>query len=442
MKIPVRPPAVDLSVFDGGVNALMSAFAQVDPLTDPYRSWEEMRWRRPPGDLTREQWWQVTSMSRRGASRELPLRQIDGTAFRYTLTDEALRLIEKIRSRAGGAIAMDEPVVDEASRDRYLVNSLIEESITSSQLEGATTTGRVAREMLRTGRSPRDRSELMIWNNYQAMEFVREHREETITPELVVELHALVTAGTLDNPDDAGRLQRPGDDRVVVTTPENDVVHVPPPARELAGRLVELCAFASGTADDAVWISPVARAVFVHFMVGHDHSFADGNGRLARALFYWVMLREGMWLTEFVTISTIIKAAPVKYAHAYLNSEYEGDATFFLLYHLRVVDQAFDALELYLARKMSEARDVRHRLRERRDLNHRQIAVLERAIADSGAEFTAASHRRSHRVSDMTARGDLEALEAQGFLARTKRGRTFVWYPVPGLPGRLDAGSS
>lgn len=436
MKIPQRPPTVNLGVFEGRAEDLVTALGRVDPLTDVYLSWEEMRWRRPPEGLTREQWWLVSAMRRRAGSRSLPLLQVDGSAFAYTLTDEALRLIEKIRARAGGAIAMDEPVTNAATRNRYLVNSLIEESITSSQLEGATTTARVAKEMLREGRRPRNRSELMIWNNYQAMEFVRGHRDDAITPELVCELHRLVTAGTLDDPDAAGRPQGVEEERVVVATSDEVVVHEPPRAEELVDRLGDLCRFASG-ADDDVWVSPVVRAVFVHFMVGHDHYFADGNGRLARALFYWVMLREGLWLTEFVTISTVIKGAPVKYAHAYLNSEYEGDATFFLLHHLRVIDRAFDQLESYLARKMAETREIREQLWRRRDLNHRQIELLQRAAADGATEFTVASHRRSHRVSDMTARGDLESLERRGFLRRTKRGRTFVWRASPGLADLL-----
>ena len=91
------------------------------------------------------------------------------------------------------------------TRNRHLVNSLIEEAITSSQLEGAATTRRVAKEMLQTGRDPRTQDERMIWNNYQAMEFVGDHRDDEITPDLMRELHAVVTDGTLSDPAEAGR---------------------------------------------------------------------------------------------------------------------------------------------------------------------------------------------------------------------------------------------
>jgi Fic family protein len=46
----------------------------------------------------------------------------------------------------------------------------MEEAITSSQLEGAATTREVAKEMIREGRQPRDRSERMILNNYLTMQ--------------------------------------------------------------------------------------------------------------------------------------------------------------------------------------------------------------------------------------------------------------------------------
>lgn len=78
--------------------------------------------------------------------------------------------------------------------------------------EGAATTHRVAKELLRTGRTPRDKSEQTIWNNYQAMRFMVEHQGDLLMPTLVRELHSIVTLGTVDNPEDAGRVQEPQGD--------------------------------------------------------------------------------------------------------------------------------------------------------------------------------------------------------------------------------------
>jgi Fic family protein len=121
--------------------------------------------------------------------------------------DEIFRLTEEISRRASGMIAVPEPVTNPATRDRYVVNSLIEEAITSSQLEGASTSRRVAKEMIRSGRNPKDRSERMILNNYNGMLRVGELRDKDLTPDLVCELHRIITEGTLDDPAAAGQVQ-------------------------------------------------------------------------------------------------------------------------------------------------------------------------------------------------------------------------------------------
>ncbi len=400
--------------------------------SDPYLPWDEFRFRPVPDGLTVNQLWAITHLLRRGQSRWLPLADTSGNRFRYALPDDVLRLADKVSARAGGSIGMAEPVVDPTSRDMYLVRSLMEESITSSQLEGAATTRRVAKDMLRSGRKPRDKSEQMIWNNYQAMLFVQDHREARITPALVLELHAIVTLGTLDDPADGGRLQTADDVRVHVGSPDGEVLHAPPPAEQLADRLEALCTFANAENDSAGWIHPVLRAITVHFMVGHDHYFVDGNGRLARALFYWCMLARGLWLTEFITISTILRRAPVQYAKAYLHTEAESDVTYFFIHQLGVIDRALDELESYLAHKVSERRTLRVLLADHvKEFNHRQLALLDLALSDPTAEFTSATHAASHNVTHESARNDLVDLEHRGVLIRGKRGRQHVWHASP-----------
>jgi Fic family protein len=131
---------------------------------------------------------------------------------------------------------------------RYLISSLIEEAITSSQLEGASTTRKVAAAMLRSGRKPRDLSERMIFNNYRAMEHLRSLREVKLTPGHVLELHRMLMEDTLEDAEDAGRYRR--DDAVhVVDVRDNTALHVPPSHAELAERMQRLCDFAN--ADEA-----------------------------------------------------------------------------------------------------------------------------------------------------------------------------------------------
>ena len=58
----------------------------------------------------------------------------------------------------------------------------------------------------------------MILNNYEAIRAVEELAvgDEPLTPNDVLDLHRIVTRDTLDDERDAGRLQGPGDERIVV----------------------------------------------------------------------------------------------------------------------------------------------------------------------------------------------------------------------------------
>ncbi|MBJ8341035.1 Fic family protein [Antrihabitans sp. YC3-6] len=441
MKVPAPPPNWrELSAeMQRTPERLISLVKVAYETSDDYAPWDKVRYRKAPDGLTAEDWWFALRLKRLSAARTLPLRDVEGAPFTYALPDEVLRLCDEIGSRASGFIAAPEPVTNPATRDRYLVNSLIEEAITSSQLEGAATTRSVAKDMLRTGRSPRNRSELMIANNYRAMRRVVELRESDFTPEAILELHRIVTDGTLDSPDAAGRMQSNPDpaDRVSVLGDDDQVLHRPPPVSELPRRLIELCRFANGQAT-AGWMHPVLRALTIHFMAGYDHYFEDGNGRTARALFYWSMLKQGYWLTEFLTVSTILKKAPGQYARSFLYSEQDGgDLTYFFIYHLNVIKRALDDLDVYLAAKVSELRRTRSLLSDASGFNHRQIALLELAVKDPDATFTAQSHADSHGISGERARQDLMALEARGLLSRTKNGRKFVWIPAADIATRL-----
>jgi len=250
----------------------------------------------------------------------------------------------------------------------------MEEAIASSQIEGAATTRKVAKEMLRTGRRPRDISETMILNNYRAIMRIGELRDEPLTPEAVLELHRILTDGTLDDPSAAGRLQRPDEERVTVVDPADDtVLHVPPPAEQLPSRLARLCRFANGEPEEP-FVHPVVRAIVVHLWLAYDHPFEDGNGRTARALFYWVMAAQGYWLTEYLSISRLLYTARSRYRRSFLLTENDDlDATYFLSFQLGIIVRAIDEMHAHLRAKMDELRQTEELLR-RSDLNHRQLA--------------------------------------------------------------------
>ncbi|TSD58729.1 Fic family protein [Aeromicrobium piscarium] len=443
MKTPAHPPRLNELLADIDARRLVEVLTpSANVMSQPYLPWDKLRFKTPPDDLTHEEWWLRIRWARRNAQRSIDtLIDKSGAPFSYTLPDTLLALNDEITRGASGHITISEQVTSPAMRDRYVVSSLIEESITSSQLEGASTSRQVAKDMLRTGRKPQDRSEKMIVNNYLAMRRIVELREEELTPELVCELHRIVTEGTLDSDEEAGVVQGDDDDRVAVWGDGEQLLHRPPPVAELPQRLERLCAFANGGASGD-YMPPVLRALTVHFMMGFDHYFADGNGRTARALFYWSMLREGFWLAEFLVVSKLLKQAPSQYVRSFLLTEDDdGDLTHFFLYHLGIIKRAIDELHAHLARKADELREVQQRIRATPgEFNHRQLALLENAVKDPDAVYTAVSHSSSHNVTQQSARNDLADLERRDLVVRVRLGRQHAWRPAPDVAERLSIG--
>ena len=405
-----------------------------------YLHWSKLRYLDPPEGFSSEEWWLAVKIARNSVRHMLPLDDKLGRPFSFSDSGYLYRMLHEVDRDASGRIELPADVVTTDSRNRYLVNSLIEEAITSSQLEGAATTRRVAKEMLRSGRRPRDRSERMIANNYRAMEFVRGLVRENLSVPMLLELQRIVTDDTLDDPGAVGRFRLPSDQAYVVDQRDGTVLHEPPDASEIEARIERLLLFANETRD-AAFVHPVVRAILLHFMIGYDHPFVDGNGRTARALFYWAMAKFGYRMTEFLSISTIIRKAPVQYARAYVFSETDdNDVTYFLDYNLRVILRSIRQLHAYLARKAREMHDVQ-RLLDRfvpaSVLNYRQVALIVAMRKHPDMFHTIASHRRSHNVSYQTARTDLFKLVELHLVTAAKRSRAFVFSPAEDFDERL-----
>ncbi len=415
---------------------------QANPLpTGKYLHWDELRRRPAPEGLTHAEWWAAVTLSRVSLFQPLPLLDKQGAPFVFATPSPVVIDLHHIDRDAAGHIRATTGAPLQADSQRYLIGSLIEEAITSSQLEGASTTRKVAATMLRSGRKPRDLSEKMIFNNYLAMEHLRSLRDVKLTPGHVLELHRILTEDTLENAEDAGRYRR--DDEVhVVDVRDNTALHVPPAHAELPDRMQRLCDFANADEVSLPFVHPVLRAILLHFMVGYDHPFADGNGRTARALFYWSMARSSYWLMEYTSISHILRKAPAQYMRAYLHTETDkNDTTYFLLHQLQTIRQAIAALHEYVARKSREQMETERLLASSPNLrgrfNHRQTALLNHALRNAGEAYRVDAHQRSHAVVYQTARRDLLELEALGLLEKTRQGNAFIFFAPADLRERL-----
>ena len=443
MRVPQKPP--DFASLMRRITADQERLHRVVTTTagradDRYLHWDELRHREAPDGLTHEEWWVAEKLSRITSAQLIPLRDASQAPFRYSVPATVHELLHRIDLGAGGKVGMPAQITTPETRDQYYVASLIEEAITSSQLEGASTTRQVAKEMLRTGRAPTDRSERMILNNYRAMQAIRRHKDAPLSSDLLFEIHHSVTHGTLDDDTAAGRLRHPDERINVVDQRDGIVLHTPPPAGELTARLDAMCAFANAEGRDAnPFLHPVLRSIILHFWLAYDHPFVDGNGRTARALFYWSMLRRGYWLVEFLTISQIIRRAPAKYSRAFLHTETDdNDLTYFIQYHLEVLDRALEALHEYIARKTEQRQHLESVVLGLADLNHRQRALLGHALRHPNYRYTIEGHRMWHGVVYQTARADLLELTDQKLLDARKAKNRWHFTARPDLERRLS----
>jgi Fic family protein len=202
--------------------------------------------------------------------------------------------------------------------------------------------------------------------------------------------------------------------------------------------MASLIAFANIDHTRESFVHPVLKAIILHFWLAYEHPFVDGNGRVARALFYWFMLKNGYWLFEFLSISQTFKDAPMAYPKAFLYSEYDdNDLTYFILYNLNSILSTLRKLESHLENRQREKKVIDQQL-NKVEVNERQYGVLIQAIQDPTTMFSIKLHQRTFGVVYQTARHDLLNLAERGLLVMVKRGRKMIFHPAADLREKIE----
>ena len=393
-----------------------------------YLPWDKFQWRVSKGE-DKTLAWVATKMARMSASREIPelCAETSDDFFRFTVPESLQAKLHYIDKLVGGNQNIsDHPFFNQGEKNSYLVRSLLmEEAITSSQLEGASTTRKVAKEMLQTERQPKDKSEQMIANNYRLMKTAVERREEDLSLELILEFHQIATHRAIDNNAVPGEFRASND--IDVRDIYDEVAHIPPSADSIEQRMQSLCEFANyshSQLESDNFIHPLIKAITLHFMVAYIHPFGDGNGRTARALFYWFMLKSGYWLFEYVSISKLIQEKRGDYDKAFVYTETDdNDLTYFIYHQVGVVVQAVNALQDYIQRKQKELHEFMFWLDNStvaKRLKRGQLDILRDAVKSPGRVFTVKSVANDLGVGGNTARHYLNDLADRDLLIPAK----------------------
>lgn len=376
-------------------------------IQDDYLYWDKIKYKSK--SYKPEELWDAVKFHRYLKSNTIKFGKY---SFSYVLTDYMQRALHQFDLHIGGNLSSNIGIA-ETDKTKFVISSIMEEAISSSQMEGANTTRKKAKEMIQKEQKPKNKSEQMIMNNFITMKHIVQHKNEAITSENILYIHKLISNKTLNDHEDEGRF-RDNDEVFVVDHINSEVVHTPPLRAELENLIKDLCFFCNNDSD--TFIHPIVKGCIVHFMIGWIHPFTDGNGRTARALFYWYMLKQGYWLTEYLSISRIIKDTKGQYEKAYLYTEVdENDLSYFITYHIKTMEKAFDALKTYINRKQKEVFQAA-KFMKIANVNDRMAQILKIVHDDSERILNTKEIESRFDISNFTARSDLKTLVDLGFL--------------------------
>lgn len=417
MRMPEQPPELNGMSLDRILHCSSETMDLAREYNGRYLHWSDLEYR-DVGTDSREVLWYLMKILRRGTERSVVLGDLK---LSYNVTDDAQRILHELDMRLTSGLVPNSKL-DDKRRLLLTVSSIMEESIASSQMEGASTTTKAAKKMLRENKLPTNRSERMIFNNYNAMRFIKDHAGDRLTPELIREVHSIISKDTLEDPSYEGRFRE--DNSIAVRDIlSGETFHNPPDHTKIADMVTGLCAFAN---DDRVFVHPVVKGIILHFSLAYIHPFMDGNGRVSRSLFYWYLLRSGYASMEYLSISKVMKSHRGRYDQAYLLSETDdNDVTYFINFNLEVVSEAADRFLEYVRRKIEE--NERSLMDPRvMELNARQRDVLA-DLMNSNEPLDVYELSSKHMVQTSNIRRDLQKLNDMGLAIKARQGRRVVY---------------
>lgn len=379
-----------------------------------YWYWDELKYKKNQPYEDPIKTWSLIKLHRIFNSKNV---RLNNYSFKYYLTQEIHKDLHNFDLVLMGDLFRSP--ISKNDQSAYLSNSILEEAIASSQIEGAATTTEVAWKMLRSGRKPRDESEQMIFNNQKAINFIIEESDRKLTPDFIIELHQIMTINTSAE-------ESAGDFRtgpIYVTDPiDGKVAYIPPDHLELSQLINALCEFS----DSDEFIHPIVKAAMIHFFVGWIHPFRDGNGRTARALFYWYLIKEKYTLVKSVSISRAILDSRIQYDKAFLKVENDdNDLTYFINYAIKSLRVAFESLIKYRDKKKNEKEIMTETniLLSKSGLNERQAKFISYLYSKETALVSLSTYVSNSNITRPTATRDLKELESMELIKKYKIGR-------------------
>ncbi len=319
-----------------------------------------------------------------------------------------------------------EKIASKELRKNILIEDmLLDEAFYSSVIEGAFSTKKRTKEVIKTN-NPKNKSEKMILNNYNAMTYVIENLDKEMNEDILIELHKIVTKETLSE-DEAAKKYRKGP--VYVNDPnETEPVYIPPSAENVQPLMDDLFQFINDDSNNDKFIKPLIKAFIIHFYICYVHPFYDGNGRVARAFQYMYLLKNNYNFFKFFSISGIISSDRKKYYKSFMDTEkYDNDLTYFIVTQMEMTLKAIkDVIDKML--KEMENKLIKDELsKDNIILNKRQEKFIKYMVQKDNNFTTIADYKKKFKISYETARRDLFELNELNIVKKIKKGKKYIF---------------
>lgn len=380
---------------------------------------------RLPNTIPLEEAWKKVQDQRKKRAEYMPFEDQGKNRFWYVLLPQLQKNLHEIDSLGRDSIYS---LVRQDIEMEMIKESLMEEAVFSSAIEGAFSTVKRLREMVDQKQPPRDINDQMVLNNYRAMQFILQEKHRDLTIDFILELQKIVTQDTLDQ-DDAAYSGRFRNDWVYIKDKRDHIIYTPPQADQVLPAMEKMVGWVNQK-NEAGFIHPIVKASFVHLYFVHIHPFFDGNGRTARALFYFDLIKNEYEFFKYFSISVAVQKAKGKYYQAIRNSEiHEGDFTYFLLYMAETILESIHLVKARIAHHYQKEFVVDRLNRAGVLLNDRQQKFVKKFFVMDQRVITIKKYQDWFKIVYETARRDLDDLHQKRVLVKGKQGKAYVYRP-------------
>jgi Fic family protein len=238
-------------------------------------------------------------------------------SFRYQafVPDRIARLQLTLPAQTAATVSAAERQVDLLNRDppamaslEVLARRLLRaESVASSRIEGLVLSQRRLAKAELEGAETRDETARSVLGNVTAMEEAVKlgAKDRPLRARDILALHRILMEAT-STPGSAGKLRDRQNWSGGNAFNPGRADFVPPPPENVQDLVGDLCLFMNRTD-----LPPVVQAAVAHAQFETIHPFADGNGRVGRALIH-VLLRRRALAPRYVPPVSLVLAADAK----------------------------------------------------------------------------------------------------------------------------------